>query len=81
MSTLPLASSSPLRRLLGSLLVAAAPAAIALLATACDAEEAECARDEECNEITCPDGSKMRTCQDGVCLQGDDCDAETSGGW
>lgn len=64
-----------------SLAVALAPLAIALLAVACESEEAECTKDEECNEITCPDGSKMRTCESGVCLQGDDCETESSGGW
>ena len=66
---------------LRGLAVAVAPLAIALLAVACDSEEAECTKDDECNEITCPDGSKMRTCESGVCLQGNDCEAESTGGW
>ena len=66
---------------LRALAVAVAPLAIALLAVACGSEEAECTKDEECNEITCPDGSKMQTCESGVCLQGDDCEAESTGGW
>lgn len=76
--------SPSLRRLSSSaraLAVAVAPLAIALLAVACESEEAECTKDEECNEITCPDGSKMQTCESGVCLQGDDCEAESTGGW
>jgi hypothetical protein len=57
------------------------PLGLATLATACEEEDPECLKNTECQEITCPNGSKMQTCKDGVCLQGDDCEVESSGGW
>ncbi len=73
-----------MRRRSGStspLMIVLAPLALVAAVAACDSEEPECTKNEECQEITCPDGSKMRTCQGGVCLQGDDCETESSGGW
>ena len=49
---------------------------------ACDsAESQECSKDADCQEITCGDGTPMQTCDEGVCLQGDDCEQEADGGW
>jgi hypothetical protein len=69
---------APLIRLARALL---ATLAIGLVAAACDSEDSECTKNEDCQEITCPDGSKMQSCSEGQCLQGDDCEDAGDGGW
>ena len=71
------ARRSPLHFVAAALITALACAGL----VACESEdEPECTKDSECQVITCPNGSEMQTCDDGVCLQGTDCET-TSGGW
>jgi hypothetical protein len=52
-----------------------------ILASACsDEAETDCAQASECNEVVCPDGSKLRDCVEGQCLTSEAC-SDSSGGW
>lgn len=51
----------------------------ALMAGCGDETDAECEADGDCSEVSCPDGSKVRDCRDGVCFVFEDC--EDGGGW
>lgn len=49
------------------------------VALSCSDDDVECEATEDCLEVTCPDGSKIRGCEEGVCLQGSDC--PNTSGW
>ena len=47
---------------------------------ACGDDEAECSKTDDCSEVVCPDGTKIRKCASGKCLELGDCGTGT-GGW
>lgn len=70
------------RRTAAHFLVVLCLSVLGVSVAACDsAETQECSKDADCQEITCGDGTKMQTCDEGSCLQGDDCEQEADGGW
>jgi hypothetical protein len=64
-----------------ALSILAAPVAITLLAAACSGDEPECEKNEDCEEVTCPDGTKKQSCSGGECFANEDCENQTGGGW
>jgi len=51
----------------------------ALVAGCGDENEPECEADDDCAEVVCEDGSKVKSCREGVCFVFEDCDG--GGGW
>lgn len=64
---------------LGAFGLGAAVVASAVALFACSEDSEECEATEDCLEVVCPDGSKIRGCAEGVCLEGSDCPDQ--GGW
>jgi hypothetical protein len=51
-----------------------------LTLSACGGEsDAECEKDEDCQEVVCPDGSKVKQCDSGTCFTLESC--EGGQGW
>lgn len=77
-----LSSQAPRRSPMHFVAALALTAVAGLSVTACDGdEEPECAKDSDCQKITCSDGNTLQTCDDGVCLVGTDCAQDSDGGW
>lgn len=39
----------------------------------------ECSVDKDCEEVVCADGTKHRSCQEGVCMTFSDCTTKQTG--
>lgn len=52
-------------------------AAVVATAGACGSE---CSADKDCEEVVCADGTKVRSCREGLCYAFQDC-PQKQGGW
>lgn len=39
----------------------------------------ECSADKDCEEVVCPDGTKHRSCSEGLCMVFADCNTKPTG--